>query len=567
MKLKIGAKLGLGFGVIILLMIVSGLVSYLKADEVKSTYTYILSNRVPSLRAAQSLAHDLDYAGNKTRQAILAGTQPARKEDAQNRWDGAWARIDKEIAKLDELSKQWVLQENKDRLADIKGKIPVAKQMQKATIDTANSGERDAIVKGGDQYADKVTPFVDGMTKELKDLSDALNKALDEQQEKLDAANRALVWALGLSTLLAIIIGSFVAIVLSRTISGSTNALLQKAEAIAASDLSTEELNIHSQDELGDLGKAINGMQVNLRQVIQAISENAQNVANASEEFSSVSQQITANSEETSAQANAVSAATEEVNRNLQSVATATEEMSASISEIAKNATEAAKVAGSAMQTATETNAIVTKLGESSAEIGQVIKAITSIAQKTDLLALNATVEAARAGEVGAGFAVVANEVKELAKQTASATEDISRKIEAIQADAKASVQAIGQISGIISQVNQISGTIAAAVEEQSATTNEMSRNLSEAAKGAGEVGQNIHGVAQAAQNTSQGATDSLKAAQQLAKMSTQLRGLVEKFKLDDSGRRGRAYGGHGRSSNRQESAAEVEQGELVPSR
>lgn len=175
--------------------------------------------------------------------------------------------------------------------------------------------------------------------------------------------------------------------------------------------------------------------------------------------------------------------------------------------------------------------------GESSAEIGQVIKVITSIAQKTDLLALNATVEAARAGEVGAGFAVVANEVKELAKQTATATEDISRKIEAIQTDAKAAVKAIGSITEVIGQVNNISGTIATAVEEQSATTSEMSRNVSEAAKGSGEVAQNIQGVAQAAESTSHGATDSLKAAKSLAEMSTQLRELVGRFKLENERR------------------------------
>ena len=174
-------------------------------------------------------------------------------------------------------------------------------------------------------------------------------------------------------------------------------------------------------------------------------------------------------------------------------------------------------VTGSLKQTVTvlqaaATNAVVAKLGESSAEIGQVIKVITSIAQKTDLLALNATVEAARAGEVGAGFAVVANEVKELAKKTATATEDISRKIEAIQSDAKGAVTAIKSISEVIGQVNDISGTIATAVEEQSATTSEMSRNISEAARGAGEVAQNIQGVAQAAESTSHGATDSQKA-------------------------------------------------------
>jgi methyl-accepting chemotaxis protein len=220
--------------------------------------------------------------------------------------------------------------------------------------------------------------------------------------------------------------------------------------------------------------------------------------------------------------------------------------MSASIKEIAKNATEAAKVADGAMRTAAETNTIVTKLGESSAEIGQVIKVITSIAQKTDLLALNATVEAARAGEVGAGFAVVANEVKELAKQTATATEDISRKIAAIQADAKSAVSAIATISGVIGQVNDISGTIATAVEEQSATTAEMSRNVSEAARGSGEVAQNIQGVAQAAQSTSQGATDSQKAAQNLAQMSTQLRELVGRFKLERNGRPAAQFHGSG---------------------
>jgi methyl-accepting chemotaxis protein len=145
-------------------------------------------------------------------------------------------------------------------------------------------------------------------------------------------------------------------------------------------------------------------------------------------------------------------------------------------------------------------------------------------------------VEAARAGEVGAGFAVVANEVKELAKQTATATEDISRRIETIQADAKSAVRAIVSIREVIGHVNDIFGTIATAVEEQSATTSEMSRNVSEAAKGSSDVAQNIHGVAQAAQSTSQGATDSLKAAAQLAQMSTKLQELVLHFKVTKNG-------------------------------
>ncbi|MGA8272350.1 MAG: methyl-accepting chemotaxis protein, partial [Candidatus Sulfotelmatobacter sp.] len=189
-----------------------------------------------------------------------------------------------------------------------------------------------------------------------------------------------------------------------------------------------------------------------------------------------------------------------------------------------------------AVHVAETTTATVSKLGESSNEIGQVIKVITSIAQQTNLLALNATIEAARAGEAGKGFAVVANEVKELAKETAKATEDISRKIEAIQTDTKAAVEAIASISEVINQVNGISNTIATAVEEQNATTNEMARNVSEAAHGSGEITSNIAGVAQAAESTSRGAGDTQKAAQQLVETSAELRRLLEQFKIASNG-------------------------------
>jgi methyl-accepting chemotaxis protein len=278
-----------------------------------------------------------------------------------------------------------------------------------------------------------------------------------------------------------------------------------------------------------------------LQMLFGQIAESAQSLSSASEQLTATSQQMSANAEETSAQASVVSRNAEQVNRNLQTVATGTEEMGASIKEIAKNATESAKVATAAVRVAETTNVTVSKLGESSTEIGQVIKVITSIAQQTNLLALNATIEAARAGEAGKGFAVVANEVKELAKETAKATEDISRRIEAIQGDTKAAVDAIGTISGIINQVNDISNTIATAVEEQNATTNEMARNVGEAANGSGEITKNIAGVAEAAQSTTQGAADTQRAAQQLVETSRQLSGLVERFRESSAGARAQA--------------------------
>ena len=280
-----------------------------------------------------------------------------------------------------------------------------------------------------------------------------------------------------------------------------------------------------------DINKMVDTLSSSMRQFAQ----NSQALASSSEELSAVSHQMSANAEETAAQSNVVAAAAEQVTKNLQTVATATEEMSASIKEIAKNATEAARIATSAVKTAETTNATVAKLGESSAEIGQVVKVITSIAQQTNLLALNATIEAARAGEAGKGFAVVANEVKELAKETAKATGDISRKIEAIQVNTKGAVEAIGEISSVILQINDISNTIASSVEEQTATTNEISRNVQEGANGGSQVAENIVAVAQAAKSTTQGANDTQTAAEELARMAADLQKVVSGFRFDDS--------------------------------
>ena len=300
---------------------------------------------------------------------------------------------------------------------------------------------------------------------------------------------------------------------------------------LAGGDLTAKIDNRYSGD-FEQLGGAVNQLSSQVHSAILQISNTTNSLVSAAEELTATSQQMSANAEETSSQANVVTAASDEVNKNLQTVATATEEMSASIKDIAKNASDAAKVSNSAVGVAQKTNQTVTKLGQSSAEIGEVIKVITSIAQQTNLLALNATIEAARAGEAGKGFAVVANEVKELAKETAKATEDISRKIETIQTDTKESVEAIGTIGGIINQINDISATIASAVEEQNATTNEMTRNVSDAARGSGEITKNISGVAEAAQSTSHGAADSQKAAHELARMANELKELTGKFKF-----------------------------------
>ncbi len=535
MKLTLGKKLGLGFGVILVLMAFSSAMAYLKSSDIKQSEDTTFELRFPSLEAARELQRDLNLTQVKGRQAILAGTDPARREEAKKEFDGAWRDIEKDKAALDELAPKWVLQANRDHLEDIKQQLPLLRAAEEAAINHAAGSERDAVIKAGNENADQVTPANKAIKKSLDGMADSFVMLLDKNKEDLHADNRSLNLTMAVTTFAALGIGIFVAIFLSRGISGATQSVLVQAEAIAAGDLTRDDLKVRSRDELGDLTTAINKMSASLKRMILAITENAVQVAGASEELNTTSQQITANSEETSAQADVVSKAAQAVSQNLQTVATGAEEMGASIKEIAKNATEAAKVATAAVKVAETTTATVSKLGDSSTEIGQVIKVITSIAQQTNLLALNATIEAARAGEAGKGFAVVANEVKELAKETAKATEDISRKIEAIQTDTKAAVDAIASISTVINQINDISGTIATAVEEQNATTNEMSRNVSEAARGSAEITSNVAGVAEAAQGTTRGATDTQKATQQLLETSTQLRRLVEQFKIGAS--------------------------------
>ena len=312
--------------------------------------------------------------------------------------------------------------------------------------------------------------------------------------------------------------------------------MLTSVTAAADGDLSIQ-FEVAGQDALATLAEGLQTLIDKLNNSMNSIARHAQALAISSDDMTASSRQMAATSEETSTQAETVSAAAEQVSKNVNTVAAGAEEMAASIKEISRSAHEANRIAFSAVKVAEVTSDTVAKLGQSSQEIGKVIKVITSIAEQTNLLALNATIEAARAGEAGKGFAVVATEVKELAKETARATEDIGNKIDVIRSDTRAAVDAINEIRAIIAQVNDISTTIAGAVEEQTATTSEIGRNVTEAARGTDEIARGITGVAESAQNGAAGSTQTQAAATELARMASELQLLVSQFKLHEAAR------------------------------
>ena len=308
--------------------------------------------------------------------------------------------------------------------------------------------------------------------------------------------------------------------------------ILEALEKAAHGDL-TVEVEVNGDDELNRIGAAQNRLLAFLRAKVTAIGASASGLTKQAEELANVSQSLGAAAEETSIQAGNVSNASEQVAGNVKSVSVGTEELGARIREIADNTNQAAAVAQQAVDDAKGANEMVLRLRESSTEIGQVLGLITAVAEQTNLLALNASIEAARAGDAGKGFAVVANEVKDLAKETARATEDIRRRIGAIQHDAGSVVSAIETISDIVERISGVQSAVVRAVDAQSETTQEMSRSASEAAGNTENISANISGVAEAAQQTARNAAALQHTAAELSRMSKELRGQLAEFSVD----------------------------------
>jgi methyl-accepting chemotaxis protein len=353
----------------------------------------------------------------------------------------------------------------------------------------------------------------------------------DRAARAATADARNLILGIVLVSALLLIVMTWLTI---NSILGPLSRVAHVVNGLTDGDLS-RTTDLSTRDEVGAIAASLDQAVGAISGLVRNLRQRAQELAVAGQTLAGIGGSLSQTIETTTDRTVAVNQASSDVSNSIHSLACGAEEMSVSIGEIALSTQQAAGVGAEASAIAASTNETVAKLGESSAEVGSILKAITSIAEQTNLLALNATIEAARAGEAGKGFAVVASEVKELAHETARATEDISQRIEAIQSDTQGAVTAIASITEIIERLGGYQDTIASAVEEQTATACEMSRSVTSAADTAGQIAQSVCDMASSAELTGTATEELHQAAAGLTRLSSDMQQLLGGLRVLDS--------------------------------
>ena len=552
MKLTLGQKLGLGFGVVLGFTFLSSTMAYLKSTNVRRSESAAFNVRVPSLKAAIRLQRDLNQTQVKGRQAILAGSQPARLAKTKPLFEETWIEVEKDVAVMDKLASGWTRQEDRNRLSEIKKQLPLLRAVQEDAIKHAGNGQRNALAKAGNESADGATPINIAMKKSLGTMADSFDQLVDENKNELIADGRSLDWTLAVTTLAALSLGIFIALLLTREISVATRAVLAFTEAVAVGDLTRADLTVRSQDELGDLTTAINKMRENLKRMILDISQNSLQVASASEELSSSA----------TLQAQGADHQKDQTTQ----VATAMQEMSCTVQQVSESCTQAAEASRRAAETARTGGTVVEKaltqmrsisdsvagtakeigeLGRRTDQIGRIAGVIDDIADQTNLLALNAAIEAARAGEQGRGFAVVADEVRKLAERTTAATKEIAQMIIVIQDGAKAAVKAMDlgreQVEEGVASTTRAGESLQQIIqmsEEVGSMITHIAKAASEQSGATADVNQSMDQIARLVKESAVAAQQSAKACQDLSDLALALQSWLATSNCKRHGKR-----------------------------
>ncbi|GAA4602538.1 methyl-accepting chemotaxis protein [Actinoplanes octamycinicus] len=520
---RVGTKIMFAVLVVALLSVVDGLFAMNRLgvtnDQVKTGYQHSLElEAIGNLRSAVNRAwlavgDDLlaaDDAGRSTATSSLTDAEEQVSDySAKYR---AYPINNAEVSALSAFLDSWA----KYRNIVTETLLPLVASGNRARLDSVRSSQ--------------IVPVMSEVRDQLTKLSDLTVQATAAQEADAEGRYQSTKWRVLLLLTLSALVGVALALTASRMIVRPLSACVTVLDRLRDGDL-TARADVHSRDEVGRMAQALNHTAEAMDAMVGRVRGSADVLASASEELSTVSAQLSVSAEETSAQVSTVSESAGRVSDGVRAVSAGAEEMGVSIREIANSANEAAGVAADAARTAEVTNSSVSRLGEASAQISTVVALITSIAEQTNLLALNATIEAARAGEMGKGFAVVAAEVKDLAQETARATQEITAQVAAIQTESDGAVHAIQQIAAVIATINDYATTIAAAVEEQTATTAEIARSVGQAAEGSTAIAGTIAGVAQAAAQVTSGATETQQTAADLARTAAELQATVAAYR------------------------------------
>ncbi|WP_380174710.1 methyl-accepting chemotaxis protein [Kineococcus sp. DHX-1] len=514
-------KLFAGFGVVTALLVVISVLGVLRLSEAQTRMDYLSSSGIASVDGIDKV-QTAYLQVRKDLSDIAVAVDPASTQKLTD-------QLTQDQSALDAAWQTYLGSQPTSSPADQQKYTQALAQWRTASqalLPLAQESDLTAFVA---QRAATTTQ----VGKDVNAALDAMNDAEAASAKSVAAEGRTAyhqaVGVLAGCTALAVLLAAAVSVVIARSIARPLDRVVTVVEGLAAGRLD-QRVDYDSRDEVGRLAKATDASLESLSVVMREVTDNATTLAASSEELTTVATRLSSGAEESASQSQVVSAATEQISASIGTVAAAGEQMTAAITEIATSTAEASSTAATAVAAAGDAGATIERLGTSSREIGDVVKLITSIAEQTNLLALNATIEAARAGEMGKGFAVVAGEVKELAQQTARATEEIVTKVSATQADVAAATDVIAQIGEVISRVDGLQATIAAAVEEQSATTSEMVRNVTEVSTGSQEISANISSIAAAAAQTTSSATHTATTAADVSQAAARLHTLVSRF-------------------------------------
>ena len=519
----IGRRLAAGFALVVALMAAIGAVSYSNTRALADNSDWVAhTNEV--LNSTDDILSALKDAEAGQRGYLITGVASYLEP-----YTASQAALEEAFTHVRELTSDNA--EQQARLDELEPLITAKFAEMQETIDVRDEegfeAARDIVL------TDQGKAVMDQIRGLLGEISGAEEALLVTRAEAADrSASSTTVAVLGGTSAVALLV-IVLALFLTRGITRPINGLTSRLREIADGDGDlTQRVDDSRADEIGDLATVFNRFVGNIADLVRQIGETAATSSAAAQELSVIAAEMTRQSSDAAAQASMAAAAAEQVSSNVQTVAAASEQMGASIHEIARSASEASTAGRTAVESTEDVNVTIGRLGESSAAIGGVVALINTIAQQTNLLALNATIEAARAGEAGKGFAVVAGEVKELAQETARATDEITTRITQIQADVDTAVSAISTTTAVIGQVNDHQSSIAGAVEEQSATTTAMAANVSEAAVGASSIAENVLSIAGTSQ-TMVGTIDQVRsAADELARSSQHLDELVGRFRV-----------------------------------